>query len=67
MFLHRGREGQTAVITGKPGDDPDEMVEREWIEILLPEDFVTLQASQTIQLKFKGKCKIEKILFKKKQ
>lgn len=67
MFLHRGREGQTAVITGKPGDDPDEMAEREWIEILLPEDFVTLQANQTIQLKFKGKCKIEKILFKKKQ
>lgn len=25
MFLHRGREGQTAVITGKPGDDPDEV------------------------------------------
>lgn len=119
MFLHRGREGQTAVITGKLGDDPDEvpsiktegeleyrdfqfpeapqklilylilleeteitvtgkqtisikadpdeMAEREWIEILLPEDFVTLQANQTIQLKFKGKCKIEKILFKKKQ
>lgn len=119
MFLHRGRVGHTAVITGKPGDDPDEvpsikiegeleyrdfqfpeapqklilylslleeteitvtgkqtvsvkadpdeMAEREWIEILLPEDFVALQVSQTIQLKFKGKCKIEKILFKKKQ
>ena len=119
MFLHRGRVGQTAVITGKPGDDPDEvpsiktegeleyrdflfkeapqklilylslleetgitvtgkqtvsikadpdkMAGKEWIEILLPEDFVALQVSQTIQLKFKGKCKIEKILFKKKQ
>lgn len=71
MFLHRGRVGQTAVITGKQTvsikADPDEMAEREWIEILLPEDFVTLQANQTIQLKFKGKCKIEKILFKKKQ